>query len=232
MKIFLPISVVFIVLVWQACKTPSADSAKSADSTTLAHTPERADFGAFVEKFEWALKDSLEVFSGSYFGQPDYPYTGTEIDSLDLRWLPVTSQLYDPFYRCLKIRLDSVHDGLLVRTPSEYESSSIKLFVTNNTGRFVQEQFIELAESFGDAGYSMDKRTWIFNTKSKPQFLIWVHDADDRSVEDENDTTVVTTDYTCLIAWNGHNFDTLGVNKREYLLQFLTLSNKAKSAGQ
>jgi hypothetical protein len=95
-----------------------------------------------------------------------FVFHGTKIDSTEIAVLPSKMRdvyRYDrDFYGCYKFSIDSVRIGLIIRTPSEYVTSSIKLFILDNSKNMILDSYVELAESIGDAGYSMTKTSRIF----------------------------------------------------------------------
>ena len=61
-------------------------------------------------------------------------------------------------------------------------------------------------------------KSWILKDKTADiKLLLWRQDQEDKSVEDENDTTIVTTDYVYLIQLLHQSFDTLKRDNTELL---------------
>jgi hypothetical protein len=167
-----------------------------------------------LSKFKKIDIDTLEIYSTPDFGI----YKGHQIDSLDAILFPkeiAESYLLDhDIYACYRFNIDSSKIGLIVRTPSMYVSSSIKLFVYNKNSDRISH-YIELAESWGDAGDAIEKTSWIIKNK-KNHFSILTREIEshDHRTEDENDTIVDKWDRYSLLAIND-KIDTISNNSVE-----------------
>jgi hypothetical protein len=91
--------------------------------------------------------------------------------------------------------------GLIARTPSEYESSSVKLFFFDKVKKRIAPSYVELAENIGDAGGYMIKDAWLFtdNNHEKLKALLMQEDGHDNSVDNPDDTTTDTWNYYYLL---------------------------------
>ena len=188
-------------------------------------TPENGNLENLLTKFKEVSIDTFEVFSANDLDNTNYKFKGVELDSSDVMLLPnkmAERYSYDHgFYACFKFPIDSSRFGLIIRTPSEYDASSVKLFVLDTVSKKINDDYLELAESIGDAGYSMERRSWILKSgDSNLTFLIWQQDSEDKSVEDENDTTVVSTDYVTLTRLSKQSFDTLSNDSEKLIKKF------------
>jgi hypothetical protein len=181
-----------------------------------------------LEKLHEIAADTLEVYSTNETENATFPFHGFKLDSLEIGTLPKKMRerfLYDPdFYGCYKLRIDSSHIGLIVRTPSEYVTSSIKLFVLDTSNKVILDTYVELAESIGDAGYLMTKRTFVFNDGFRLNYLIWKQESEDMSIEDESDTTVRTSHTLNLLTFRKNTFETLDNKTAKLLTMYRQLS--------
>ena len=181
-----------------------------------------------LSKFKKIDIDFLEIYSTPDFGI----YKGKQIDSLDAILFPkeiADAYLLDhDIYACYKFNIDSTKIGLIVRTPSMYVSSSIKLFVYNKNSDRISN-YIELAESWGDAGDAIEKTSWIIKNK-KNHFSILTREIEshDHRAEDENDTVVDHWDRYSLLAING-KIDTVSTNSVELKKKYNKLLDKKAS---
>jgi hypothetical protein len=200
------------------CGTAS-EKTESENTTTTGKVAE-----SFLEKFREVSLDTLEVYSTDDLENTQFAFRGTELDSIEIAALPTKMKEvfgYDrDFYGCYQFRIDSIHVGLIIRTPSEYVPSSIKLFILDNSRKEILDTYVELAESTGDAGYAMTKTSLIFRDGLKVNYLVWQQDSEDMSVENENDTTIRTSDYLHLLAFDKSTFDTLSSNTDELLKMY------------
>jgi len=165
----------------------------------------------FAQFFNIGL-DTLEVHSPDSINDV---YHGRTIDSLNARFFPAEmaqqhSSEHPALFAVYKFMLDSAHMGLLVRTPSEYESSSIKMFLWNRRKDSLTS-YIELGENWGDAGDYMKKTSWLFKDTSSRhiQALIEVFQGHDNSVDNPKDTTREERYLYTLVDFTKNGFDTL-----------------------
>lgn len=155
--------------------------------------------------------DTLEVGSPRDSASLFY---GKEIDSSGAMLFPedIRKQHFNNppgLFGVFKFAIDSNRLGLIARTPSEYESSSMKLFFFDLKKDAITDYF-ELGETWGDAGDYMEKNAWIFRDSTKHlQTLIWEHQSHDNSVDNPKDTTIETADYYTLLDISTPRIDTL-----------------------
>ena len=191
---------------------------------------------SLLKKLKEVSADTLEVYSTDDLENADFAFRGTKLDSVEIATLPNKMREvfnYDrDFYGCYQFRIDSIHVGLIIRTPSEYVTSSIKLFVLDNSSEEILDTFVELAESIGDAGYSMTKTSLIFKDGIRLNYLIWQQDSEDMSVENENDTTIRTSDYLHLLTFDKKTFDTLNNNTDELQRMYKQLNRDKDQASR
>jgi hypothetical protein len=133
------------------------------------------------------------------------------------------------YFACYKFSIDSTKTGLITRTPSTYEPSSIKLLILDKHKDAITE-YIELAETFGDAGDMAEKISWLFKDDNKKyKAFMWVEESHDNSVEDEKDTTVQTWNYYYLLDISKSKVDTISQNEKELMKKFGTLIRRQAS---
>lgn len=179
-----------------------------------------------LKKFEGISLDTLKVFSD----ENSEVFKGRELDSLDAILLPkeiAEAHFIDPpgIFACYKFPIDSNRIGLIARTPSEYVPSSIKLFVFNKVKDEITN-YVELAESWGDAGDVLEKTSWLFRNKDNSiNSLVWVHESHYNSVEVENDTTSESWDYHYLINISKTKIDTINKDSKVLTKEFRNLLN-------
>jgi hypothetical protein len=187
-------------------------------------TPKESKYLELLKKFDNISIDTLKVFSSEDFGN----FKGRELDSLDVILFPkeiAEAHFIDPpgLFACYKFQIDSDRIGLIARTPSEYVPSSIKLFVFNKLKDEITN-YIELAESWGDAGDALEKTSWLFRNKDNNiQSLVWVHESHYNGVEVENDTTSESWDYHYLVNISKSKFDTIYKNSELLSKEFKNL---------
>jgi hypothetical protein len=173
--------------------------------------------------------DTLEVHS------PDSAndvYRGHTIDSLNARFFPEDMAKHHTsenpeLFAIYKFMIDSARMGLLARTPSEYEPSSIKLFLWDRRKDSLTA-YIELGENWGDAGDYMRKKSWLFrDTASKHiQALIEVFQGHDNSVDNPKDTTREERYLYTLIGFTKTGLDTLFIDQEKLPVQYSELIKK------
>ncbi|WP_436485765.1 hypothetical protein [Chitinophaga sp. ARDCPP14] len=137
-----------LLLFFSAC----IYSARQHNTTvTIADDTIPSDIDSLIHLYKAFEQDTLEILPGA-FGDPDtWHFKGTAIDS-QLQPL-LSDRRYNEdylFYACYKFNLDANTIGLVTRSPSEYESSSVKLFAYHKKTKTITFE-TELAEEFGDA---------------------------------------------------------------------------------
>jgi hypothetical protein len=170
----------------------------ACNQSTTSSVARVSKYEHLLSKFKEISFDTLEVYSMGEEGEKNYKYNGVQLDSVDAVLFPTEiakAHFMDPpgLFACFKFNIDSARTGLIARTPSEYYPSSIKLFIYESV-KDTLEEFSELAEYIGDEGVVRDVNSWLFKDSSNNvQAFTWIHDSEDNSVEDENDTTISNT---------------------------------------
>lgn len=183
-----------------------------------------------LDKFANLNRDSICVYSSRDNLNDWGDYQGQALDSIDISLLPEELKTqhvsgHDDFFACGKIKMGPGIYGLLIRTPSVYESSSIKFFIYDSANVSLNTHY-ELAEAWGDAGDSYSLRTWLFKDSNKGiKVLAHRNDSYDNSVEDERDTTIESYNAFYLTRITTKGVDTISkdslslVNQYKYFLK-------------
>lgn len=200
------------IVIFTSCNEKTNNKQKILPKTITV-----SKYKKLLSKFKTIAIDTLEVYSSEDYGI----YKGIRLDSLDAILFP--KEIADDYfiehdlYACFKFEINSTKIGLLTRTPSTYVPSSIKLFIYNKTLDNISE-YIELAESWGDAGDALIKTSWIIKSKKNEiNALLKVSESHDHSVEDEKDTIIESWDNHYLIDLLKPKIDT--TNKDSELLK-------------
>jgi len=187
----------------------------------------QSKFKTLIDKYKSISFDTLKVH---YIDDTDYvhnKYFGTKLDSLEILLLPKElTELYlndNGYYACYKFSIDNNKTALITRTPSYYEPSSIKLIILDNIKDSITS-FIELSDSFGDAGDAWQKISWIFKDINKGyKAFVWNHTSYDHSAEDINDSTVEETNQYYLLELSKLKPDTINRDENQLKNKFSTL---------
>ena len=182
----------------------------------------------FAQFFNIGL-DTLEVHSPDSVNDV---YNGRAIDSLNGRLFPadvvrIHTEENPELFAIYKFMIDSARMGLLTRTPSDYEPSSVKLFLWDKRKDSLTS-YIELGETWGDAGDYLSKRSWLFRDTSSRhiQALIEEFQGHDNSVDNPKDTTREERYLYTLIDFNKNGLDTLFIDQEKLPAQYSGLIRK------
>src|SRR6478609_5504967 len=92
-----------------------------------------SEFKTLLTKYKDISFDTLEVFSTTDFESNINKFKGIHLNNTDVNLFPKKlSEEYEndnSFFACYKFSIDNNRIGLLTRTPSTYEPSSIKLLI-------------------------------------------------------------------------------------------------------
>jgi hypothetical protein len=173
--------------------------------------------GLFAQFFNIGL-DTLEVHSPDTLPSV---YNGRSIDSLNAQLFPSEMAQHHTaenpeLFAIYKFMIDSARMGLLARTPSEYEPSSIKLFLWDKRKDSLTS-YIELGETWGDAGDYMYKKSWLFRDTSSRhiQALIQEFQGHDNSVDNPKDTTREERYLYTLVDFTKNGLDTIFIDQEK-----------------
>ncbi|WP_207512411.1 hypothetical protein [Longitalea luteola] len=203
----------------------SCEQPKPVKSGVKRQQPLNSKYNSLFELYPNIAIDTLWVYS------PDSAndvYQGRAIDSVNALFFPqemAKQHFNEPgFFAIYKFAIDQNRLALLTRTPSEYEPSSIKLFIYDRRNDSLGS-YIELGEKWGDAGDWMIRNSWLFrDTSNRLQAFIDVTRGHDNSVDDANDTTTVEKDYFTLLDLSKDKIDTIFADKEELPEKYIHLA--------
>lgn len=189
---------------------------------TACNHKDRDDIAeTFISKFKSVKPDTLRVYSDEEYTD----YQGTAVDSIETIFFPkkiVDAHFAAPpgIFACYKFEIDKTHLGLIARTPSLYDASSLKFFIYNKKSNSLSIGF-ELAENLGGIVNGVQKNAWIYkNPQGKPEALVWTRFTKDKSAGSTNDYQSESVDKFCIVNLSNERFDTLNTNARELTKQF------------
>ena len=209
-----------VIVSFFSCDQTNTKQQKSATTPTQ----KESKYKKLLTKYKDLSFDTLKVFSSDDLESKKYKFKGKRLDSSEVLLLPKElSEQYindNGYFACFKFPIDSIRTGLITRTPSTYEPSSVKLLILD-----IQEDritdFIELAETFGDAGDMAEKTSWLFKDNNKKyKAFMWYEESHDNSAEDEKDTTVQTWDYYYLLDISKSKADTVSKDEKELIRRY------------
>ncbi|MBX2891468.1 MAG: hypothetical protein KF734_11105 [Saprospiraceae bacterium] len=151
----------------------------------------------FLSHFEEISFDTLSVYSGSHVEADTFKFKGKELDTLYFSLFPKDETInfeFNPVHACFKFSIDNQHTGLILRVPSEYVSSWVKVFTRENASQKFVGKSLPLAESIGDAGYGMEQRSWLFKSKNGVRAFTHVEECEYEMEPDEETEEQDTTE--------------------------------------
>lgn len=188
------------IIVYSCSEKPKASETEMVVEGYIADS--------FLAKFEHIELDSLKIYSGGDMESDEYEFKGKPLETRDGSYIrsyftkgdmAYDSSILNQFYACYKFDLSENRYGLIIRCPSEYESSSVRLFEYDMITQEATE-LMELSESWGDAGDWMEKQSLAFRDSINRLNVFHFHSIGyDHSVEDITDTTVDVSDNYYLI---------------------------------
>jgi len=186
---------------------------RGVDDNTITHE-KAAPVSAhqqLLSKYITITQDTLHIYSCSEPYADSFYFAGTYLDSaLSLLLTGNKDHQLNSYYACFQFPIDSTTTGLITRTPSEYTSSSIRLFLYDKQKDTIYPS-LELAESWGDAGDYMSKDAWLFWGKEHHQLncFVWQTNGHDNSMDNEKDTTQTEENLYYLVGISKGKSDTL-----------------------
>ncbi|MCW3073096.1 MAG: hypothetical protein JWP69_165 [Flaviaesturariibacter sp.] len=203
----------------------SCSSSETNQQTT--RTSQVSKFKNLLTKYKDISFDTLQVFSSGDLESNQYKFKGTQLDSADVLLFPneLAEQYVNDngYFGTYKFAIDSTRIGLITRTPSTYEPSSIKLLILDKRKDAITD-IVELAETFGDAGDMAEKISWLFQSEHKTyKSFTWIEESHDNSVDDENDTTIQTWNSYYLLDLSKAKIDTVSEDEKELVKRFRNL---------
>lgn len=211
----------------------SCDQSEKTDTTV--ETKSGSKYEKLLSKFKDISIDTLRVYSPEYSSEKlTGEYIGIELDSTDAILFPndiALQHFNDPpgLYAIYKFSVDSNTLGLITRTPSEYVPASIKLFYFDKIKDSITS-YLELADSWGDAGDYMSKDSWLFkDSLQNLQAFTWVMEGHDNSADNENDTTTQEWNYYYLLNISKPKVDTISKDEKELIKKFSNIIKRKAS---
>jgi hypothetical protein len=114
------------------------------------------------------------------------------------------------FYYCGTLIVDDSTKAILIRTPSTYVSSSIKLFIYNQLKDTIVNYY-ELADELGDAGYSYRKVCKLFKNSKNKLELVFTESHTAYNISEDKMESNYMLNYNCTL--NQNQLDTISKNK-------------------
>ena len=203
---------------------------QSTENKTESTKKSPSEFTNLLSKFKNISFDTLKVNSSNEESDSSWKFNGTELDSSKAKLFPI--EIPEGFsnksglFACYKFNIDSDRIALISRTPGEYVSSSIKLFIYQK-GLDKITDYTELADSWGDAGDWLTLDSWLFMDSNKElHSFVWQQVGHDNSVESEQDTTTELYNYYYLINLSKQPIDTISQDSIKLPQLFKTLIEK------
>jgi hypothetical protein len=155
-----------VIVVWLMC----------CEAVKISARPHTSEF----HQWNGELLSLYQVIPGDTFVISSMRMNGHPIESELLTNFPDEKPTpYDEnpdygtgYFGWLKFQIDSDRIGLITQTPSDYQASSVHLFVMNKNGK-IDEPPVLLAESTGDHGYGLEVRS-VFLKDKKGQVRILI----------------------------------------------------------
>lgn len=206
-----------------ACQ--SASNQQNPNTLLTSDTVAKSDINQLLKLYQPLIGDTVEVDNKAEAADTKWRYQGTLIDTLLLKLLPTYAEGYEPFYyACYKFDLDANTVGLITRTPSEYESSSIKLFAWHKKTNTITFE-TELAESWGDAGDAMRKTSWLYHHQQSGWMGILEQFNYSEDLEDTTAPISETYDYYHF-KWANNRIDTISRDSSALVAMYNLISPK------
>lgn len=225
MKKILYLSVCILLAIGCGQKTDKSERPGSKQS----NSHKELSFENLLKNYAEIPFDTLKVFSSYKLDDTQYRFKGVPLDTADVALLP--KNLLDEYpsendyFACYRFALDDNTVGLVTRTPSIYEPSSVRLLIYDRKTNRITNQ-LELAEVFGDAGDTAEKTAWLFKDGDAYNAFIWVTESHDNSVDDIDNKTVESWNRYFLVNFFKSQIDTVKTDEKELLSKFGHLIKK------
>jgi hypothetical protein len=203
----------------------SCEQPKPIKSRAGRQQPLNSKYNSLFERYPNIAIDTLWVYS------PDdslTAYNGRALDSINALFFAedmAKQHFGEPsLFAVYKFAIDTNRLGLITRTPSYYAPTSVKLFFYDKRNDELGA-YIELGETWGDAGDWMIKNSWLFRDSSNHlHALIDVTQGHDNSVDNPNDTTIEEEDQYTLLDLSKEKIDTIFADKVKLPEQYKQLA--------
>lgn len=202
---------IILLLFLSACNSEQNKSRKISKEKPVKEKTSK--FQSVLDKYKTITLDTFHVFTSGNLYDSNHVFYGRAFSPTDTSILPanlksmVESDIN--YFACYKFSIDSSHWGLLTRSPSYYDATSVKLLLFDKIMDSVTG-FIELAEFVGDAGDVLEKNSWLFRSgNNKTIAFLYMTEKHDNRIDDEKDTTVNITPFYNLIGISREGIDTI-----------------------
>ena len=179
----------------------------------------------FLDKFKTLELDSIGFTSPEYDDK-----LGISLTKEDLKLFPKSMNWEsfsadNQFETVGKFNIDKNTIGIVLRTPSEYSFSSLKLFFYDKNKEEISSKHLELADQWGDAGYSEEVKSWLYRDEkgNLKSFLHLYRDL--QKIEAPDPTKPFTTNEYFEIEISPEKLDTARISKAD-LAKFRKLTGK------
>ncbi|MFY0252956.1 hypothetical protein ACDQ55_03285 [Chitinophaga sp. 30R24] len=201
-----------------ACQAANNTSTPGSQDTASASVSD------LLKQYKPIKADTLSIESQyEEEAEKGWAYEGALLDTTFLRLFPSEFQQEGgQFYACYKFNLDANTIGLITRTPSEYSSTSIKLFAWHKQNNKITFE-TELAEIFGDAGDILNKSSLLYHTPDSGWRGILEKYEYSENMEDTTAAELESYDYYHF-KWNGQRIDTISTDSSALVETFKKMS--------
>ncbi len=205
---------------------PDTEAAKKdsviSENTAKEIKREPSKYDELLKKFKPISFDTLKVF----YNYEDKHFSGKELTLKEAKIFPlgITENYLGELsgvYACYQFQIDSSTLGLIARTPSEYESSSIKLFLFDIKKDKLLTDYFELGQDIGDAGDYYHRVSWLIKTKkNEVHSFVYNYSSYNHEVDDTADHVLEEWRDYYLINCMSPKFDTLSKNQSHLKKRF------------
>lgn len=184
---------------------------------------------SFLKLFPSVHPPGLHVYSPSVDpSNDDGKYQGKKIDP-DYHFLlvhgeenPLEMDTLYHYYACYQFKLSEQKTALLMRCPSQYSETAVRLYIWENKLKKVSESFT-LADAFGDEGWHFVTDAWIKDVNEDKQLdLVFRRKDYDMNLDDPGDINRFDTTYVYLGTGTTFKQSDFKVNPAKYPLKYWT----------
>ena len=193
-----------------ACNEPAQNNSIKKDSV----------YAGLIKMYKPLDFDTLKVSPAENADSIGYKFKGEKIDANRLKLLPIDISDDDSngLFAVYQFKIDNHRTGLITRIPSQYSSSSITLFIYDTITDCITDHF-ELADTFGDEGWSFVKNGYIFKDRNG-RFKYLILKVDKNQDPDSPNKAAIITGTCTLIGLDKVKHDTISKNAEPYLAKF------------
>lgn len=194
--------------------------------------PVVSNFEKLDKLFKDLTTDTLYVYSSDNGDDKNYRFRGQLMDSAQVFALPAEEheryKYTKDYFACYKFSIDTNRTAFLARTPGEYSSTVLSLFIFDKRRDSVVKT-IDLSDVFGDAGELFFYNSCLVKNTRDPFILTYYYSSYDHNVNGEaNDTIIEQTNGYYLRGLINQTGDTLSKdsaminNKYSHIVRKLT----------